>query len=38
MLHNAERVLLVDDDAIVGHYAQNVLTLLGYEVIVTTQC
>ena len=37
MLHNAERVLLVDDDAIVGHCAQDVLTLLGYEVIVTTQ-
>ena len=37
MLHTTERVLLVDDDAIVGGFAHDVLTRMGYEVVVTTQ-
>jgi CheY-like chemotaxis protein len=37
MSHNAERVLLVDDDATVGCFAHEVLTLMGYEVVVTTR-
>ena len=37
MLHKAERVLVVDDDATVGCFAQVVLTRMGYEVVVTTQ-
>ena len=37
MPHKAERVLLVDDDATVGSFAHDVLTLMGYEVVVTTR-
>ena len=37
MPHNAERVLLVDADATVGCFAHEVLTLMGYEVVVTTR-
>ena len=37
MLHKLERVLLVDADATVGRFAQDVLSLMGYEVVVTTR-
>jgi CheY-like chemotaxis protein len=37
MLDREQRVLLVDDDATVGNFAHDILTLLGYEVVVTTR-
>jgi CheY-like chemotaxis protein len=37
MSHRRQRVLVVDDDATVGSFAQHVLTRLGYEVVVTTR-
>ena len=37
MLDREQRVLLVDDDATVGNFAHHILTLLGYEVVVTTR-
>jgi CheY-like chemotaxis protein len=37
MLDREQRVLLVDEDATVGNFANNILTLLGYEVVVTTR-
>src|SRR5262249_22193274 len=36
MSHRGPRVLLVDDDALVGSFGQHVLTRSGYEVVVTT--
>jgi CheY-like chemotaxis protein len=37
MRHKGQRVLLVDDDAAVAHFSQQVLIRVGYEVVVTTR-